>query len=471
MRTMIAGASDGRGAGMRRSGHVVRGAALALLGLTQMFAPGRIGAQERDSIPGVTLGLLYESAYRPTVGIKPFTGRFGGDALAPRVEAIIGRDVRYSDRFETLESIPEALAGEGIDYTLWDRLNTDWIVSGQVEGSGDGFVLLLELHDVVFREVKERGRFPIPDEADDDFRMAVHRVSDAIVEWITGEPGMAASRVAFSMQGPGTAWEIYVIDSDGENLRRVTNYANTSLSPAWSPDGTRLAFTSYKEDDTPRVFEVDLGTGRERALAVTREGQYMTPSYHPDGQLMAFSVMNGPRSGLFTYNFDRDCCLTHLTGGSWDDISPAFSADGRWIAYTTNRFGEYTPQIQIIPSRGGTSETLSPYEYGANSYYADPDWSPTQEMVAFHGRIRRGRYQILVADLADRGHRLRQVTWEGNNEAPSWAPDGRHLVFAGERDWGFGLMIVDVATGKIRSLIGGRRVDVPDWSPALRPAS
>ena len=88
--------------------------------------------------------------------------------------------------------------------------------------------------------------------------------------------------------------------------------------------------------------------------------------------------------------------------------------------------------------------------------------------VAFHGRIGRfGRYHILVADVSDRGRRVRQLTSEGNNEDPSWAPDGRHLVFVGERSWGFGLMIVDVTTGRIRSLLGGRKVGLPVWSPAL----
>ena len=122
----------------------------------------------------------------------------------------------------------------------------------------------------------------------------------------------------------------------------------------------------------------------------------------------------------------------------------------------------------MMPAEGGTAETLSPYEYGGGGFYAGPDWSPHGDLVAFHGRIdRSGRYHILVANLEDGGRVLRQLTTEGNNEAPSWAPDGRHIVFAGERSWGFGLMIADVTTGKIRSLIGGRRVDLPDWSPAL----
>ena len=75
---------------------------------------------------------------------------------------------------------------------------------------------------------------------------------------------------------------------------------------------------------------------------------------------------------------------------------------------------------------------------------------------------------MLVADVERGGRVLTQLTFEGNNEDPSWAPDGRHLVFVGERSWGFGLFVVDVETGRLRSLLGGRRVGVPDWSPALQ---
>ncbi|MGD8321517.1 MAG: hypothetical protein PVJ02_13720, partial [Gemmatimonadota bacterium] len=207
---------------------------------------GGVSAQQRDSIPGVKLGLVYENAYAPALAIKPFTGRFGGAGAAPQVEAIIGRDLRYSDRFEVMDSLPASLVGEGVDYQLWDRLGAVWLVTGQVEGAGEGYVLLLELHDVVYGEVKERGRFRIPDPAAADFRMAVHRASDQIVQWATGEPGMAASRIAFSLVTTDGNKEIYVIDSDGENMHRVTNNGALSLSPAWHPSGTRLAYASDK---------------------------------------------------------------------------------------------------------------------------------------------------------------------------------------------------------------------------------
>jgi TolB protein len=201
-------------------------------------------AQERDSIPGVTLGLVYETAYSPALALKPFSGRFGGETVAPQVEAIIGRDLRNSDRFAVLDSLPGSLLGEGIDYALWDRLGAVWLVRGQLEGAGEGYVLVLELHDVVYGEIKERGRFPIPDPADGDFRMAVHRASDQIVLWASGDPGMAASRIAFSMPDAQGNKDLWVIDSDGENLRRLTSANALVLSPAWHPSGGKIAYSS-----------------------------------------------------------------------------------------------------------------------------------------------------------------------------------------------------------------------------------
>ncbi len=450
----------------RRTGRGARGAVLAVATLAAGALPAL--AQVRDSIPGVTLGLVYESAYSPALALKPFTGRFGGGGVAPQVEAIVGRDLHNSDRFQVMDSLPASLLGDAVDYALWDQLGAVWLVSGQVEGAGEGYVLLLELHDVVYGEVKERGRFRLPDPASEGFRMAVHQASDQIVQWATGELGMAASRIAFNMVTSDGDKEIYLIDSDGENLRRLTNNHSLSMSPAWSPDGSKIAYSSDKNDDDWRIYEVDLANGQEKEMPAPRDGIYITPTFARDGQTIAFSVSGGTRSGLFTYNLDRECCLTHLSGGpGYDDLSPTYSPDGRRMAFNTNRFGTNVPQIMVMPAEGGDPETISPYQYGRGGYYSAPDWSPTNDLVAFHGAVRRGTYHILVADLKDRGRRIRQLTWVGNNEDPSWGPDGRHLVFVGERSWGTGLMVVDVATGNLRTLLGSRRVGVPAWSPAL----
>lgn len=444
----------------------------AVLAAVALSAPQKTVAQ--DQIPGVSLGLVYSGSYVPALAIQPFTGRFGGSGLAPDVERIVSTDLRNSDRFEMLDQLPAGFVRDQVDYALWDRLGAVWLVTGALEGAGEGYVLLIELHDVVYGEVREQGRFRVPAPGDPDFRMAVHRASDEIVRWATGDPGMAASRIAFTMRGvrsDGLTYnEVYVIDSDGENLTRVTDFQDLLESPAWSPDGSKLAYTSWKSG-YPRIYEMDLVTGQETMLPPVRgAGDYITPAYSPDGRTLAFSVLGSDaRSGIFTYNVAEDCCLAYLSGGPWYDFSPTYSPDGRWMAFNTQRYGDAVPQVMLMPAEGGNEETLSPYEYGAGGYFTSPDWSPYGDLVAFHGRIERGRYHILVASLEDDGRLLRQLTNEGNNEDPSWAPDGRHLVFVGERSWGYGLFVVDATTGSIRPLLSGRRVGVPDWSPALQP--
>jgi len=443
--------------------------AAALAALIPLEAQGQ---EVRDTFPGVRLGLIYEAGFEPALAIKPFTSRFGGGGAETQVEAMIARDLRYSDRFSLMDSIPASLVGQGVDYNLWDQLGATWLLTGQVEGLGEGLVLVLALHDVVYAETREQGRFPLPDPASVDFRMAVHRVSDEIVQWVFGEPGMAASRIAFSMTGRDGNQELYLIDSDGENLRRITNNGSVSMSPAWHPSGQKLAYNSFKpEDGVPKIFEMDLITNQERVLAPGREGQQMTPAYHPNGREIVFGLMGNNRTGIFSYDWERDCCMTHLQGGRWEDLSPTFSPDGRRIAFNSNRLGTNIPQIYVMDAEGGDAELISPYVYGTSGYYTSPDWSPIDNRVAFHGRIERyGRYQILVAEVEDRGARILQLTADGDNQDPSWAPDGRHLVFAGERSYGFGLFVVDAATGRIRAMVTSIRPRNPDWSPALGSA-
>jgi len=459
----------GLGRAKERARTVACAAAVLLpAGVAAGLAPRAAAQQDDHVIPGVSLGLVYEADYLRPLALMPFFGDGAGHAAAVQAELIMGRDLRYSDRFRVLDSLPVGLAGGGVDYELWDGFGVDLVVSGQVERRGFETHLAIELHDIVYARVLERGRFAIPPPSHEDFRMAVHRAADAVVLWATGDPGAAATRIAFSMRpdADDVATEIFLVDSDGENLERLTRDLSNTASPVWAPSGDRISYTSWKAG-APRIYERRLADGTERPLEPGRPGQQITPAYHPSGDRIAFALLGASRDGLFEYAIGDDCCLVRFGGGRHRNYQPTYSPDGAEIAFTSSRLGVATPQIYVMPASGGDARLLSPYRYGQGGYFTDPDWSPTSSKIAFAGRIRGRRtlHQILVADTRTGDSRLVQLTREGDNQDPSWAPDGRHIVFTAER----GVYVVDSGSGRIRLLVGvqGARAEDPDWSPRL----
>ena len=426
-------------------------------------------AQEGDTtqLPtGVRLGLIYTPGMSQSLAVRPFDAPGAGAVVATQATEIIARDLDFSDRFNMV-SAPAGLSTGEISYGAWNDLGVAYLISGGVEASGDGWALRVAIHDVTYASVMEQQTYRVPAPADPRFRLAVHAISDAIVERITGQPGMAATTIAFVRRGNGR-YELMMVDYDGENLRRISSSDDILLSPAWSADATRLAYSVVTDVGYYQIQERVLATGDVRVL-VDRPGLNITPSYSPSGEVVAFAIEAGTGTHLYSYDVRRDCCLTRVEGGRGRQLSPSYSGDGRRIAFNSDRLGQ--PHIYIIPSDGSAdAELISPFVYGEPGYYTSPDWSPTGSLVAFHGRS-RGNFQIMVADADNPGALVRQVTADGVSEDPSWSPDGRHIVFTGRRDAGRGLYVIDSSSGRLRPVVLGGDLLVPDWSPTLVRAS
>lgn len=420
------------------------------------------GAQERDSIPGVQLGLLYEGAGLPALAVETFRANFEVREEAGAAEAILRRDLGFSDHFRMLGRYAGSVGGpDALDYDTWDELGAHYLVRGRLENPAGRISLVLEIHDVVYERLESTRRFVLPSRNDPDFRMAAHRVSDAVVLALTGVPGMAASRVVFrTSRDGGRTQELWIVDSDGEGLSRLTSLGTILLSPSWHPSGRRVVFTAMTEDGRHEIREQEVGRFEARTLAPGVEGTLMTPTYDPSGRSVVFVHDEGRRSRILAFDPVTSCCLREMTTNRWSLSSPDLGPDGRRLTFVSDRIGR--PLIYQMDLEGGPPQILSPVQ----GYFTSPEWSPDGRLVVFHGAEKSGEpYQILVVDPRDRT--TRQVTWEGWAEDPSWAPDSRHLVYQGEREGRRGLWVFDTGTGRTRLLVEDERADLPAWSPAL----
>jgi TolB protein len=414
-------------------------------------------AQEED-LSSVRVGIRYEPGYVPALVIAPLRSSSGLEATAAQIADILGADLDYSDRFEIFPVPDSLLTGGPINYGLWNQLGTVWLVTADVSGTPAAPILRVGLHDVVYGELKNVQAFSLPTVEAEGFRMAVHRASDAVVDWATeGEPGIAATRIAFRRRFADGTSGLYVVDSDGHNVRQIATGASQVYSPAFSPDGGRIAYTVQDEAGHFALMEVNLGTGRRRTVDAG-SGLYTSPSYAPDGSL-AYAKRVGDGLEIFIEGGGQ---LTQTRG---DALNATFSPDGEWIAFEADPLSQQ--QIYVQRVSGGSPRLISRYVRNERTNAEGPDWSPAGERIAYAAFV-DGVYQIFSVnpDGSDR----RMLTSRGRNEDPSWGPDSRHVVFASEQASGRGLMILDAVTGRTRSLIRGRVDMLPDWSASLRRA-
>ncbi len=434
---------------------------------TLLIVPAAATAQEaqRDSIPtDVRVGIVYQPAYRPGIVMPEIQAPPELREFADSVRAIVLRDLDYSDGFQVLRVGAEVPLGGPVNYDLWDQLGAVWLLIGSVEGPMVSPVLRLSLHDVVYRLLQEVREFQLPPLRHRDMRLSIHAASDQVVRWATGRPGIAATRIAYVDQAPGGS-EIFLIDSDGFERRQLTRDSSIALSPAWSPSGDRVAYMSYKGDD-PAIFELTINPGRS-TLLVDLPGMDMTPAYSPDGTRLAFAATVDGRIEVHVYDLVRRCCPDRKTFVRYSNsLSPTFAPDGQRLAFNSDRLGQLHIFTQDL--RNGSAELLTPYIYDRSVHNAGPDWSPTDDRIAFHGWV--GNVPQIFTVAPD-GRGLRQLTQDGRNEDPSWAPDGRHVIFASTRDGLAGLWILDAVTGRIRWLVRGGNPRLPDWSGPLDSSS
>jgi TolB protein len=435
---------------------VARAAAGAFLLLA---GAASLPAQDRGD---VRLGITYTPGYQPGLVMTAVSHQTEMSEPARAAEAILRTDLQYADRFEII-AVPDSIrSADGVNYGLWNQLGAVWLVNSEVTGTPAAPELKVSLHDVVFGEQKHVESFALPPIGDGGFRMAVHRVSDQIVQWATGDPGIATTRIVFRRKAADGQSDVYSIDYDGENLTRLTSENTIVYSPALSPEGTHLLYVSYAEG-RPIVYEKNLASGARRTIS-SESGLNLTPVYSPDGKKILLARTAGDHAELFEFGREPLCCANRLTyTNAGETLNAAYSPDGRRLAITSSPLG--LPQIYVMPVSGGSPQLVSRYVYGERGYATSPDWAPRNDRLAYQAWVENS-FQVVT--VSPNGADRRIMTSAGSNEDPSWAPDGRHLVFASASPRGHSLLILDTVGGQVRTLTSGRMDQLPDWSSPLR---
>ena len=422
---------------------------LVLLGLS-VIGVGPLLAQDTVRVKGV-----YDAAVRPGIVVLP------GAAALDSVRAIIARDLDYSDRFEVIvlpAEGPVAPAAAGpINYALYRSLRA----ALAVEIGGAGGAVTIKLHDLAAEFVKQETTFVLDLSGTGDARMGVHRAADEIVRWAIDRPGIAATRMLFLNNGDK---RIYRIDSDGYGLTPMSPANVLAMSPVWSPDGGRIAYTQLGGEGPGTIILQSVATGTRIVVPTTTIGQNITPAFSPDGRKLLFSRLTEQAANLYSVNVADLCCAERLTAGRFaENLSPVYSPDGRRVVFVSNRSG--SPQIYAMAADGTDQELLVPYDYGSSGNSFAPDWSVDGTTLVFH-REYGGSPQIVSFDVGSR--QLRPRTGPGGrNEDPSFAPDGRHVVFVSNRTGRGQLHVLDLETGRVRQVMTPGVARLPAWSRPL----
>jgi tol-pal system beta propeller repeat protein TolB len=294
-------------------------------------------------------------------------------------------------------------------------------------------------------------------------RFAIHTVSDEVERWLTGTRGIAATRIAFV---DGT--QLKIIDSDGAN-ERVLPTVGAALSPSWHPSGRYIVYADADDHGT-RIAQFDLRTMRTQLLAASTRGLNITPVYTKDGKSIVWASGGDSPAELMLASANGDDSVPpkpFVGRTGFETTSPSFSPDGKRIVFMSPR--PLTPQLYTMNVDGTGLRLLTPVVAGRRSYRTGADWSPSGDKIAFQEQA--GDFQVWVVTVKDRV--MTKLTFEGENEDPSWAPDGRHLAIT-RRLGAIGdprsIWILDERTGRLRQLTHSGDGRLCDWSPPLRPA-
>jgi len=413
---------------------LVKAAILTLLISTLLFKSA--SAQE------VYLRLTDYGGGKINLVIGPFMTREISDEILAKIgtiKHIIRNDLDYSLYFDILMDTT---------YLLNDSVGQQVVLKGSYSKS----ILTITLEDfqthkkITSREYKIEG----------ETRSIGHKISDEVIELLTGEKGIASTKIVFSYKTE-VGKELAMTDYDGLNFKSLTKNGNFNLFPAWAPDGERILFSNYTADRL-NIYLLNLANGKPEPLS-SFQGLNFAPCWSPDGSKICLSLTKDGNAEIYLLDLTTKK-LDRLTNNRAIDTSPTFSPNSREIAFVSDRVGN--PQIYIMDLYGGNIRRLTFH----GDYNTSPAWSPRGDIVAYVSRESDNSQQIYITDPYD--FSPVRLTYLGNNEEPSWSADGLHIVFTSNRAGQYELYTMNWDGSRQQKLTNDITANAPDWSPIFK---
>ncbi len=382
------------------------------------------------------------------------------------ITEVVVADLERSGLFRQINPDAYIQKFSGVDvrpnFNDWRAINAQALIYGTVTEKYGKMTVAFRIYDV-FAGVELYAKSFTADAK--SWRKLAHMIADAIYERITGEKGYFDTRVAFIDERGNQMNRIKrlaIMDQDGANLTYLSDGKDLVLTPRFSPNMKEVAYFSYK-DGNPKVYLMDVNTSKS-TLVGNFKGMTFAPRFSPDGKKLLISLAKRGNSDIYTYDLATKKQV-QLTNHPSINTSPSYSPDGKKIVFNSDRGGNQ--QLYIMDADGSNVHRIS---FGEGTY-ATPVWSPRGDYIAFT-KIRHGQFHIGVIKPDGSGERL--ITNGFLVESPSWAPNGRVLMFyrkSPSRSDGSGgdsrLYTIDITGYNERQLITPNSASAPAWSPLL----
>ncbi len=451
----------------------------SLLAILALLAAAPLVAQDRPTPPaeqpaadeGLTGSVSDESDWQDLgIAIPGFAtdadvatpaSSGGTAALGKELARVITSDLRDNGLFLPVgpDVLPQPTYPEitAPAFPTWKSRNADMLVHGYVQGMADGRLTVgCYLYDVALQSELVRGGWVVTPA---DWRRAAHKCADLVYSRLSGESPFFDSKIAYIAEtGPKDhrVKRLAIMDSDGANHRFITSGAAMALTPRYSPDYSKLLYLSYLNGN-PRIFVYDIGTGTQRLVAQSSNPTF-APRWSPDGKTILYSMAIAGNTDIYRVS-TMGGAVTRLTDGPGIDIGGSFSPDGSRIVFESDRSG--SQQVYMMNADGTDQRRIT--FFGGRA--ATPEWSPRGDQIAFTHMV--GNFRIAV--MSPSGDNLRYLTNSWQDEAPTWAPNGRIIqFFRTERNTGrTGLYQVDLTGRNLRRLKTPVDASDPAWGPVL----